>query len=212
METMKHKSCRALYDYWDHLRDGERAPLRSAIEPSAISEHLRDTFILETSQPAYPFRLAGTRLCALLGNELRGASFLDLWSPEDRLQIRSVLSGIADEGVGAVLGVTAKGRPDHEITLELLLLPLVLSAANDLSGPNFDRVLGALMPMQLPYWLGLEPLHGLEITSARQLRHNDLAATSAVPSTPDIPSLVATTTPPAMRRHGRFVVVEGGKS
>ncbi len=209
---MKHKSCRALYDYWDRLRDGERAPLRSAIEPSAISEHLRDTFILEASQPSYPFRLAGTRLCALLGNELRGASFLDLWSPEDRLQMRSVLSGIADEGVGAVIGVAAKGRPDHQITLELLLLPLVLSNDANPSGPNFDRILGALMPMQLPYWLGLEPLQGLEITSSRQLLRDDPMATRSSLGMPQMPSLVATTVQPEMRRHGRFVVVEGGKS
>ena len=203
---MKHKSCRALYDYWDRLRDGGPAPVRSAIEPSAISEHLRDTFILESSLPSYPFRLAGTRLCALLGSELRGSFFLDIWSPEDRLQIRSVLSGVAEEGVGAVMGIAANGRPDHEIALELLLLPLVQS------GPKYDRILGALMPMQLPYWLGLEPLQGLRVTSARQLWQHGEAPLERSLDAPEMSAVVAAAAQPPMRRHGRFMVVEGGKS
>lgn len=204
---MKHESCKALYRYWDSLREpGSLAPKRGSIEPSAISHHLRDTFILEATGSPYPFRLAGTRLCAILGSELRGTPFLRLWSGADRDQVESVLDGVSEEGVGAVLGAAARGPGDDNIALELLLLPLVQSA------PAFDRVFGALVPIQLPYWLGLKPIQSLEVTSARQLRPGDNPANvslfSPKPSPPLPPGIVHRSN----RRGARFVLLQGGKS
>ena len=203
---MKHESCRALYNYWDRLREGAPAPTRGAIEPAAISEHLRDTFILEATNAAYPFRLAGTRLCAILGKELRGTSFLNVWAPMEREQILAVLQGVADEGAGAVLGVSARGQRDGDVGLELLLLPLVQS------GPNFDRILGALMPMQLPFWLGLEPLRELEVTSARQLRSHERGFAGQFGEPQPIMAAVAAATHQPEHRRNRFVVLDGGKA
>lgn len=202
---MKHQSCRALYRYWDSLRDGALAPARSAVEPAAISEHLRDTFILEAEGGEYRYRLAGTRTCALLGQELRGTSFLDVWSPEDRDQMENLLFGVAKEGSGVIAGVIAIGRRDDTVALELLLLPLVQQ------GPDFDRILGALMPMHLPYWLGIEPLRSLSLSSARQLRSRDASILSHLDPQPMLAAVAAATNEPESRRN-RFVVVEGGKS
>ncbi len=203
---MKHESCRSLYRYWDTLRAGGAAPARTAIEPAEISEHLRDTFILQSSPGAYPFRLAGTRLCAIFGRELKGASFLDLWAVEDRQQTHALLSAVAEEGHGAVLGVSAPGRRGEEIDLELLLLPLIQS------GPNFDRILGVMAPMRLPYWLGLEPLAQLAITSDRLLwpigNERAVRLTKVQPVLEPLPSAALE----ADRRRNSFVVLEGGKS
>src|SRR5512146_2629747 len=46
-QSMKHATTRELYDYWNRVRGGERAPLRSAIEPSDIRRILGEMFILE---------------------------------------------------------------------------------------------------------------------------------------------------------------------
>ena len=202
---MKNDGCKALYRYWDQLRGDQIAPARTAIEPSEISEHLRDTFILEADTGTYSLRLAGTRLCAAFGKELKGASFLDLWRQDDRIQILSTLGAVADEGRAAVLGISAYVSRQRSVAFELLLLPLVQS------GPRFDRTLGVMVPIQLPFWLGLEPLVGQEITSARLIWPDKDRLPDARLAAPDEVTM-APTHLGAEQRRKRFVVLDGGKS
>ncbi len=77
---MKHPSNRELFDYWNERRGERLAPERAEIEPSAIRHVLGDTFVLEVNGAGnHLFRIAGTRLCALFGRELKTESFLPLW-------------------------------------------------------------------------------------------------------------------------------------
>ena len=62
---MKHPSSREFFAYWDAKRGDARAPDRSEIEPGAVRELLGDIFVLSYDNDAgYPFRVAGTRVCA----------------------------------------------------------------------------------------------------------------------------------------------------
>jgi hypothetical protein len=73
---MKHSSIRELFDYWNERRGRRAAPERGDIEPGDIRGVLADTFILAFDAPAsHPFRIAGTRVCALFGRELKGEAF-----------------------------------------------------------------------------------------------------------------------------------------
>ena len=64
---MKHPSSRGFFAYWDAQRGDARAPDRSEIEPGAVRELLDDIFVLSYDHDAgYPFRVAGTRVSALL--------------------------------------------------------------------------------------------------------------------------------------------------
>src|SRR5579864_215082 len=77
---MKHPSNQQFFAYWDAKRAGARAPDRSEIEPEAVRELLGDIFVLSyESSAGYPFRVAGTRLCALLGCDLKDRSFSGLF-------------------------------------------------------------------------------------------------------------------------------------
>ena len=77
---MKQDASVALFHYWDRLRSGRPAPQRAEIEPSDIKTLLADTFILERDTRGEAiFRLAGTRLCAMYGRELKGFLFPSLW-------------------------------------------------------------------------------------------------------------------------------------
>src|SRR6266478_3214259 len=83
---MKQASSRELFGYWAARRGTKSAPERGEIEPSAIRRALGDVFILEFDrQDGHPFRLAGTRVCALFGRELKNEQFLNLWDPPSRL-------------------------------------------------------------------------------------------------------------------------------
>lgn len=201
---MKNEHSKALYRYWNQLRGDRLAPARTAIEPSEISDLLRDTFILQPGDDDTAFRLAGTRLCAAFGKELKGASFLDLWNNPDRRQMTEIIEAVSLEGRGAVLGISARVTRDRDVAYEMLLLPLTQS------GPFFDRILGLMSPMQLPYWLGLEPLVGQEIMSARLLRPEEASGRVRRPT-----ATVATLAPTqlgAEQRRQRFVVLDGGKT
>jgi hypothetical protein len=139
---MKHAASRELYAYWQELRGRRPAPERAEIEPAAIRGILSETFIVALDRPAgYPFRLAGTRVCALFDREIKGASFLELWDETSRRTMTDLLAILADEWVGTVAAVSARNREGDAIDLELLLLPL--SATR----PALQRSIGVLAPM-----------------------------------------------------------------
>ena len=70
---MKHAASRELYAYWQEKRGARPAPERTDIEPGAIRAVLADAFILALDRGAgHPIRLAGTRMCALFGREIKG--------------------------------------------------------------------------------------------------------------------------------------------
>ena len=86
---MKHPSNREFFAYWDDKRGVARAPDRSEIEPGAVRELLGDIFVLSCDAEAgFPFRMAGTRLCALLGGDMKDKSFPALFAPESRQRDR----------------------------------------------------------------------------------------------------------------------------
>src|SRR6185295_14984159 len=105
--SMKHPSNRELFDYWNALRRRRPAPERGEIEPTAIRRVLADTFILTFDEPAaHPFRIAGTRVCALFNRELKGEGFLPLWEGGSRNLLRDLIANVTDETVGMVAGVS----------------------------------------------------------------------------------------------------------
>ena len=98
---MKHPSSREFYAYWDQKRGDARAPDRSEIEPGAVRELLGDIFVLSYDSAAgYPFRVAGTRVCALLGCDLKDRSFSALFAADGRREIEDIISG----GIGRNAG------------------------------------------------------------------------------------------------------------
>jgi len=159
---MKHPSVRELFDYWNDRRGNRLAPERVDIEPGAIRRVLADTFIL-SCEPRHPFRIAGTRVCALFGRELKGTGFLDLWSVASRQDLRTLLAIVTEETVGVVASTVATGPSAVKLQLELLLLPL------SQRGPGTARLLGALAPSEPPPWLGRHTLSGLTLGTHRYL-------------------------------------------
>lgn len=194
---MKHASSRELFAYWTARRGTRPAPERSEIEPGAIRRALGDVFVLAYDRPAdHAFRVAGTRVCALFGRELRGEPFLDLWDTESRSAVAALMTSVGDETVGAVASVSAETAEGWAQGLELLLLPLRHR------GGTQGRVIGALAPFTVPFWLGAAHLTELTLGT---VRHLDPAF-----ETPAAPRLVVGAEV-TYGQHGVFVVHEGGR-
>lgn len=161
---MKHPASRDVFGYWNKQRGTRSMPDRSEIDPGAIRHALGDTFILACNRRAdHPFRIAGTRLCALFCRELKGEAFVALWDLADRRMLRELAVGVIEEATATVASVRASTADGATIDLELLLLPLRHRG-------NLDaRLLGVLAPVQIPYWLGVRPVTRLSVGVMRHL-------------------------------------------
>ena len=191
---MKQASSRELFGYWSARRGKRPAPERGEIEPSAIRRALGDVFILEFERRGgHPFRLAGTRVCALFGRELKNEPFLDLWDEETRAPLAQLLAVVADEATGVVAAATGRTAEGWSQDLELVLLPLAHR------GNTHARMIGALSPLVAPFWLGASHLGALTLGS---VRHLDPALEA-----PAAARLVAGT----QGRRAIFTVHEGGR-
>lgn len=210
---MRQNGSIELFQYWNRLRDGRKAPERTEIEPADIKSLLADTFILERDSSSKPvFRLAGTRICAIFARELKGFAFASLWSDRDsKMATRLAEDTFANK---SVMVITFEGRSsgDRRLDFELVLLPLA-------GGAHSQRALGSIVPITRPFWLGVDAIKTCHVTSVRivdpEREPMYLKNRPAVPVPPmsAVDSLDAGIQPPApsMRRVHHLVVLDGGK-
>jgi hypothetical protein len=146
---MKHKTIHALFDYWNAMRAGRPAPLRSEIQPGDIKRLLPHVFILEREDAqTYRFRLAGTGLCGVYGMEFRNHNLLSMWQEECHASLSHALSEVTKNASVSIVEYTAATNDRREATFEMILLPL----AQD--NGAITRVLGAAVPVDEFPWIG----------------------------------------------------------
>src|ERR1043166_2463579 len=194
--SMKHSATRDLFAHWNDRRGVRALPERGDIEPAAIRASLGDTFILGAEPGEEPrFRLAGTRVCALFGRELKDDAFTAVWDLGYQAAVRRLLAIVGTDEIGVVAGARARTPEGFSCDLELLLLPLRHC------GRSGRRMLGALAPLALPAWLRATRLDPLALGSLRYL------AAELEPA----PSRLAAALAHEQPRRG-LVVYEGGRS
>lgn len=203
----------ALFQYWNRLRDGRPAPKRTEIEPVDIKSLLADTFILEQdTRGEAVFRLAGTRLCAIYGRELKGFSFSSLWREKDQRLVARLVHGVMHQKSVMVITYEGYSRGGRSTHFELLALPLE-------GGVESPRCLGIASTAEKPFWLGADPIVHAAIDSIRLVDPDrDPVYLKNRPAI-SVPSLAPTdleaTDGPAA--HGRFrrirhlLVLDGGR-
>jgi hypothetical protein len=192
---MRHPSTRELFEYWNLRRGDRAAPDRADIEPGAIRKVLADTFILCFDEAAgHPFRIAGTRVCATFGRELKNERFLGLWAPGSAQQMRDLVNIVCNEAVGFVASARGTSTAGTTHDVELLVLPL------GHRGRSNARILGGLAPRDAAHWLGACTLGNLTLGTPRYL------GPGLEPAPP-----IAPVRPEGRIRHG-FVVYDGGQT
>jgi hypothetical protein len=209
---MKHSGSVNLFQYWDRLRTGRAAPRRTEIEPADIKSLLADTFILERdSRGEAVFRLAGTRLCAIFGRELKGFSFPSLWAPKDQRLVARLANSAFHPGNVVVITFQGSSAQDRHNDFELLLLPLD-------GGNESPRTLGIATAAEKPFWLGADPVIECLVDTIRIVdpdreplflkNRPAVAVPSIVPSTD---TLMETRVTARGRRIRHLVVLDGGR-
>jgi hypothetical protein len=158
---MKLDGSIALFQYWNRLRAGRPAPKRTEIEPADIKTLLADTFILERdARGEAVFRLAGTRLCATYGRELKGFAFASLWAAKDQRMIARLSHSVFAMKSVVVISYCGISRNARSNQFELVLLPLD-------GGVDNPRCLGAATPRERPFWLGADAIVEAQVESVR---------------------------------------------
>ena len=75
MVALSQPVSKAVYDYWNALRNGRPLPLRRDIDPARMRSFLPHIMLLErVSSEETIFRLAGTSICHAFGRANHGAS------------------------------------------------------------------------------------------------------------------------------------------
>ncbi|MEO1205824.1 MAG: PAS domain-containing protein [Pseudomonadota bacterium] len=139
---MRRATSLELYRYWNAVRGHRSAPRRFEIEPSDISDLLPETLILETQADAsYHYRLAGTRICEMFGQEFRGSAFLDGWTEPDRETLLRRLRLIKERGAVLCFEFDVRSTAGHTATFECLVMPLHHATT------RVDRFLGCMGPV-----------------------------------------------------------------
>jgi hypothetical protein len=171
---MKHPASREFFAYWDGKRGHGRAPDRSDIEPNAVRERLGDIFVL-SCEHGYPFRVAGTRVCALFGRDMKDRSFPALFAGESRREIEEIVGVVTDEMLPAIAGLTATSPRGPTTHLELLLLPFNARPHTPISLTGvlapFENPDGLLGELSLTSWRYIHPpQEGLVPRALRKLK------------------------------------------
>ncbi|MFC7064660.1 PAS domain-containing protein [Brucella rhizosphaerae] len=154
---MKNRSTIAIFSEWQRLALGQsnllQAPQRESIQPRKLGRHLSDLFFLEEDENGQlMFRLAGTRICALFGRELKTTRFLSLWPERNRPALNELARNINSLLVPALSqhdGISLSGR---SLSFEMLLAPLEPSENGRLN------LLGNISVLDDIAWAGADPL------------------------------------------------------
>lgn len=120
---MRHPHTQSLLNHWREARGEALAPRKTKIEPRAIKDHLAFAFLLKREGDKFTFVLAGTGMCDLFGEELRGKSFPHLWADQSREAARTCLGRVTNLAVPTVAACVAETEDGVPMTGEVLLLP-----------------------------------------------------------------------------------------
>lgn len=119
-----HPNTAAMLQAWKRIT---KSPTNVDGGPSAYEYPglLGRLFIIETTrEDFYPFRIAGEHLTGLLGRNLIGTDFLDLWARSDRVLVRALLESVSNgdrPGLLRGFGETSHGR---RLETEIAVAPL----------------------------------------------------------------------------------------
>jgi hypothetical protein len=127
-----------LLSYWESLRAGRIAPMRSEVDPREITGALEHTFVLAYNNSLdVRFRLAGIKLCELMGMELRGMPARALIELGHRDELSRIIDALIDDPKIVELHLRSNANKGG-LKARMLLLPM-----QDQKG-SIARILGCL--------------------------------------------------------------------
>ncbi|MFQ5438573.1 MAG: PAS domain-containing protein [Paracoccaceae bacterium] len=196
LKPMQHPVLSELLDYWERLRAGRLAPPRSEVDPRRIESALEHAFILEQAPGAPRFRLAGQRICELMGMEIRSMPATSVIAPGCRAQFTALIQTLFVNPAVLVLDLDCARPGQPGLKAEMLLLPLTNDAG------IVTRILGCMVTAgrwgQPPHRFAI-----LDVKRTRIVAREDNMATDAPAGFAESASVFI---PPAPKTAGKETV------
>jgi hypothetical protein len=194
---LKHPTSVALRDHWEACCKASDLPQHNALQLQILGPAVTDTFTIEAPLRRGVYGFCGSALALRYGRDLTGESFLARWSAEDRTLLDRHFCGMASDGAGIVLGLTAETAAGGFTSFEVLLLPVthaggigaVGSMARVGGHDDANRIRARIVAQYLRSVRVLVPVRPSRLPLARIGRH----------------------APPKGRNYGHLTLVAGGK-
>ncbi|MBV8184730.1 MAG: PAS domain-containing protein [Hyphomicrobiales bacterium] len=195
---MRLATTRLVFAHWDRLRGERAAPIRGDIDPAHLRNVLADVFMLD----AKPWqegrvRLAGTRVCALFGHELKGQRLPQLWLDAERPEIARLIGAVTGGMHGVVASLIGETSGGRELDLEMLLLPVRPNASSQCGA------IGSFATLALPTWFGVDAIASLSTRTLRMVERKPRSTCGFGRFTP--------APEPRIQRGEHLIVLPGGK-
>jgi len=128
-EKIGHKMSDPILDglrtYWENLRAGRVAPYRSEIDPREFKHALENMFILEiVGDKNIRVRLAGMKMCEMMGMEVRGMSPRAFMMPGDRSNFDEAILDVVAKPTVTEFVMETVDYNGHSGTAYVLMMPL----------------------------------------------------------------------------------------
>lgn len=157
---------------WHALRENHDVPLRRHFTPRLMAEYLPDIFILQQkAKGGLQFRLAGTRLCARHGQELRHQLFTALWPDNYQVETEEMLQIAASDNTPLCIQLSGISRMRRQNNFELVVMPV--QHQDDI------QWIGAIAAHNEPYWLEVDPIHHYQTLQSFPISQHNLQAAKA---------------------------------
>ncbi|MFO1033719.1 MAG: PAS domain-containing protein [Hyphomicrobiales bacterium] len=158
-----HPGSRALFRHWETLRAERPCPNREELELGAVVEFVPDLLILERDhmRNSFRYRLAGTRVCELFGENLTSTNFLAGWDSFEADVINKHLLQTLANFQPALFRLRLTTDLRQQVAAEVLALPLRMK------GSQRIQVLGGVFSFHPVRNLGHNAITGRELLAAR---------------------------------------------
>ncbi len=160
-----HPSSRTLFRFWEAARGEMAAAKKQDLDLKKVAKILPNLSILErdAATQIYQWRLAGTGICRLWGQELTGNDVLSGWPDFERQTMLSGFDMIVASLQPCVARFKAISSLGTEIGIEFIGFPIQDTNSGAI------QILAAVVPFQTPDWLGTQTLVNFEISSMRKI-------------------------------------------
>ena len=129
-----------LSEYWEEVRGNRLPPRRSDLNPNRFGAALEHMFILETVEDGpLRIRLAGSRLCDMMGMEARGMPARAMFAIPDQMRADDLFSEVVRHPACIDMDLTGLSGEAAQYQGSMMLRPLF----DDLGA--ITRVLGCLV-------------------------------------------------------------------
>ena len=196
---MRLTTTRLLFAHWDRLRGERAAPARADIEPADLRGILADVFMLDANPwQEGRIRLAGTRICALFGHELKGQRLPDLWLARERSEVSRLIGAVTGGLHGFIASVSGQTSQGRELDAELLILPVRPSVGAQCGA------IGSFAALALPSWFGVDAITSLSTRTIRMIERRSRVQSGF--------GRFAPAPDPKVKPGEHLIVLPGGKS